>query len=207
MENMFGIACFLWLTCQTELAVGYAQESRNAAPVDTAQDELGYFLGQQDLIKAAGMKLQFQLDELQIKYAADPATDLREQIREHEEFVTKLLNLRGEAPRFLNAALLPSVDWCVQDAQDSANKLNNELNLRLRAPNPDRDALKGQIDKLQKDIDLNNKLAKVLADKIKSIQDDHRREGVASELDALAGSGARSGPSPKTAFPGTEKEH
>jgi len=212
MKRRFGILCFLWLTCQTlvGLGVGYAQESGSAAQMDTGQSELAYFLGQQDSTKTTGSKLQAQMDELQKKYAADPNAGLREQIREREAFTSKLQDLFSEAQKFVDPVLLPTLDLLAHDVRESASSLGADLNARLRASNPDRIALKGQIDKAQKEIDLNNKLAKILADKVKSMQDDHRREGVGSELDALtkvAGSGVISGTSPAVARPDPEKEH
>ena len=74
----------------------------------------------------------------------------------------------------------------MRDAQEAANSLKADLGARQRVPNPERAALKAQIDKLQLEIDRKAKLAKMLADKIKSLRDDRRREEVVSELDALA---------------------
>jgi hypothetical protein len=207
-----GKSSFLWLACLTlvGLGIGYAQESGNAAPVDTSKSELAYFLEQQDANKATGSKLQAQMDELQKKYAADSNAGLREQILEHEAFETELQNLRNKAPKFTNPILLPALDWLVRDAQRGAKNLQTELNARLRTPNTDQIALKSQIDKLQREIDLNNKMAKTLADQIKSIQDDHRRDGVSSELDALAkmaGGGTVSATGPTVVHPDWDKEH
>jgi len=157
-----------------------------AAPADTGQTDLAYFLGQQDAVKADAARLLAEMDDLQKKCTADPNAGLREQIREREAFASMLQNVRSEAHRLAtDPMLLPTYDWQMRDAQESIKNLNADLNARLRAPNTDRSALKNQINRLQKEIELNNKLAKTLAEKIKSLADDRRREGVMSELDAL----------------------
>jgi len=180
--------CVWWLACLLLILVslGQAQDLGEAAVVEIGQSEMTYFLGQQDVAKVAGCQLRGQLDELQQKYAVDPNAGLRDQIREREAFTAKLQSLRNEAQRFTSPPLLPTFDWDVRDAQESTNKLKAELNTRLRAPNPERTALKSQIDRLQLEIELNTKLARTLAEKIKSIQEDHRREGEVSGFDALA---------------------
>jgi hypothetical protein len=165
--------------------ISSAQVLGPVAPIDPGQNELTYFLGQWDSTKAAVSRLQALMDELEKKYAADPDADLRQQIREYEAFVAKLQNLCSDAQGFADAALLSRLVRVASDALESTNNLKSNLAARERAPNPERVALKGHIDKLQKEIDLSNKLAKTLADTIKSIQDDRRREGVGSELDAL----------------------
>jgi len=207
---MFTHSCFVLVTGQILVSMGisYAQLG-NTAPTGPGQKDVPYFLGQYDATKAAGSRLQVLMDGLQNQYAADPTVDLREQIREREEFVSKLANLRSDAQRLANPALLPSLDSFISDAQESTNNLKSDLNERVRVLESDRLALKGQIDKLQKEIDLNSKLTQTLADTIKSIQDDHRREGIASELDALVKtpSGDISGRSPTTALPDAKKEH
>ena len=162
-------------------------EAVQTAPADTGQSELAYYLGQQDANLARGAKFQGLVDDLQKKYAADPNAGLREQIRERETFANMLQNMRSEAHRLgTDPNLLPTYDLQVHDAQDCIKNLKADLNARLRVPNTDRTALKNQIDRLQQEIDLNSKLAKVLADKIKSLRDDRRLEGVVSELDAVA---------------------
>ena len=162
------------------------QVSVQAAPADTGQTDLAYFLGQQDAIEADAARLQAEMDDLQKKYAADPNVGLRDEIRAREAFVARLQTERAEARKFVSPTLAVTLEWVARDAQEAANALKADLNARLRVPNPDRAALKAQIDKLQQEIDRKAKLAKTLADKIKSLRDDRRREGVMSELDALA---------------------
>ena len=125
------------------------------------------------------------MDDLQKKYAADPNVELRDDIRAREAFVARMQAERAEARKFVPTFAL-ALDWMVRDAQEAANALKADLNARQRVPNPERAALKAQIDKLQQEIDRKAKLAKMLADKIKSLRDDRRREEVVSELDALA---------------------
>jgi len=162
------------------------QGSVQAAPADTGQTGLAYFLGQQDATQADAARLQAEMDELQKKYAADPNAALRDEIRAREAFVARLQTERAEALKFVGPTLAVTLDWVARDAQEGANTLKAGLNARMRVPNPERAALKAQIDKLQQEIDRKAKLAKVLADKIKSVRDDRRREEVMSELDALA---------------------
>ena|ERR1017187_7010790 len=194
-----GRTLYLALLCLAIAATGMAQSIElpgqqpsgqvliQAAPAGTGQTDLAYFLGQQDTIQAGAARLQAEVDDLQKKYAADPNAGLREQIREREAFASMLQNVRSEAHRLgTDPMLLPTYDWQVREAQESIKNLKADLNARIRAPNTDRSALKNQIDRLQKEIELNNKLAKTLAEKIKSLADDRRREGVMSELDALA---------------------
>ena len=193
-----GRTLYLALLCLAIAGTGMAQSielpgqqqsgqvSVQAAPADTGQTGLAYFLGQQDVIQADAARLQAKLDDIQKKYGADPNAGLREQIREREAFASMLQNVRSEAHRLgTDPMLLPTYDWQVREAQESIKNLKADLNARIRAPNTDRRALKNQIDRLQKEIELNNKLAKTLAEKIKSLADDRRREGVMSELDAL----------------------
>ena len=161
-------------------------ESIQAAPADTGQTGLAYFLGQQDAIQADAARLQAEMDDLQKKYAADPNAELRDEIRAREAFVARIQTERAEARKFVSPTLAVTLDWVARDAQEAANALKADLNARLRVPNPERAALKAQIDKLQQEIDRKAKLAKALAEKIKSLRDDRRREGVMSELDALA---------------------
>jgi hypothetical protein len=168
------------------LGVGYAQESGGATSVNHDQSELAYFLGQQDAIQADAASLQTEMDDLQKKYAADPNAGLRDEIRAREAFVARLQTERAEARKFVSSTLAVALDWVARDAQEAANAFKADLNARLRIPNLERAALKAQIDKLQQEIDRKAKLAKILADKIKSLRDDRRREEVVSELDALA---------------------
>jgi len=156
------------------------------APADTGQSDLAYFQGQQDAIHADAARLQAEMDDLQKKYAADPNAGLRDQIRAREAFVARLHTERAEALKFVSPTLAVTLDWVARDAQDAADGLKADLNARLRVPNPERAAMKAQIDKLQRELDLKDKLAKTLADKINSLHDDRRRDGVVSELDALA---------------------
>jgi hypothetical protein len=160
--------------------------SAQAVPADSGQTGLAYFLGQQDAIQADVARLQVELDDLQRKYSADPNATLREEIRAREAFAARLQAERADARKFVSPTLAVTLDWVARDAQEGANAVKADLNARLRVPNPERAALKAQIDKLQQEIDRKTKLAKVLADKIKSLHDDRRREEVISELDALA---------------------
>jgi hypothetical protein len=209
-----GVPCrtvWLWLVCQLLVVsqTSNAQESRTPAPADVAQSELTDFLTHLDANKATAAKLQILKEGIQKKLDSDPNAGLRNQLGEREAFATKLQSLRGEATRFVNPVLLPTLDYLVRDAQESINDLKTDLNTRLRAPSPARVALMAQIARVQRDIDLNNKLAKALGDKIKSIQDDRRREAVGSELDALVkmtGTGVTASP-PPTAQPDPEKEN
>lgn len=201
------VTCFLSVLLFGVAGISSAQVLGTAAPIDPGLSELTYFLGQRDATNAAVSRLQAVMDELQKKYAADPDADLRQQIREYESFATKLQNLCIDAKGFANAALLSRLVGLAGDALETTENLKSNLTARERAPNPERVALKGQIDNLQKEIDLSNKLAKTLADTIKSIQDDRRREGVGSELDALVKPGGGiPGHSTTTGLPGPGKE-
>ena len=172
------------------LGVGYAQESGGATSVNQDQSELAYFLSQQDAIQADAARLQAEIGDLQKKHATDPNAELRDEIRAREAFVARMQTERAEARKFVSPTLAVALDWVARDAQEAANALKADLNGRLRVPNSERAALKAQIDKLQQEIDRTAKLAKMLADKIKSLRDDRRREGVVSELDALAKTGS-----------------
>jgi len=162
------------------------QESVQATPADIGQTDSAYFLRQQDAIQADAARLQAKMDDLQKKYAADPNAGLREEIREREAFVARLQSERTNARKFVSPTLAVTLDWAAHDAQEGANVLKAQLNARLRVPDPERAALKAQIENLEKEIERNAKVAKALAEKIKSLADDRRREGVMSELDALA---------------------
>jgi len=162
------------------------QASTQAALADTGQTDLAYFLGQQDAIQADAARLQSDMDDLQKKYAAEPNAGLREEIRAREAFVARIQTERAEARKFVSPTIAVTLDWVARDALEGVNALKADLNTRLRVPAAERAALKTQIDKLQQEIDRKAKLARTLADKIKYLRDDRRREGVVSELDALA---------------------
>jgi hypothetical protein len=195
--DRIGRTLYLALLCLAIAGTGMAQSielpgqqqsgqvSVQAAPADNGQTGLVYFLGQQDVIQADAAKLQAKMDDLQKKYAADPNAGLREEIREREAFVARLQSERADARKFVSPTLAVTVDWVVRDAQEGANVLKAQLNASLRVADPERAALKAQIENLEKEVDRNAKVAKALAEKIKSLADDRRREGVMSELDAL----------------------
>ena len=203
--DRIGRSLYLALLCMAIAGAGMAQSiessgqqqsgqvSVQVAAADTGHADLAYFLGQQDAIQADAARLQAEMDELQKKYAADPNAALRDEIRAREAFVARLQAERAEARKFVGPTLGVTLEWVARDAQEGANALKADLNARLRVPNPERAALKPQIDNLQQEIDRKAKLAKVLADKIKSLRDDRRREVVMSELDALAKTSSGSG--------------
>ena len=219
--DCIGRTLYLALLCVAVASIGTAQTielpgqpqsgqaSTQAAPADTGQTDLAYFLGQHDAIQADAARLQSDMDDLQKKYAADPNAGLREEIRAREAFVARIQTERAEARKFVSPTIAVTLDWVARDALEGVNALKADLNARLRVPASERAALKTQIDKLQQEIDRKAKLARTLADKIKYLRDDRRREGVVSELDALAktsGSNSLAGAAAATAIvPDKEK--
>jgi hypothetical protein len=213
--DRIGRTLYLALLCVAVASIGTAQTvelpgqpqsgqaSTQAAPADTGQTDLAYFLGQQDAIQADAARLQSDMDDLQKKYAADPNAGLREEIRAREAFVARIQTERAEARKFVSPTMAVTLDWVARDALEGVNALKADLNARLRVPAAERVALKTQIDKLQQEIDRKAKLARTLADKIKYLSEDRRREGVVSELDALAktsGSNSLAGAAAATAI-------
>jgi hypothetical protein len=161
------------------------QEVDNPARPELGQGSMTYYLAKQEANATTGASLKAQLDTLNKQYNADPFAAQRDQIREHEVYVGKLQALRIEGQKMASPVVLPEFDLLIREAQDTTNILKAELVVRQRAPNAERTAMKALIDRVQKDIDWNTKVAKTLADQIKSAQDDHRYEGLGAEIDTL----------------------
>ena len=167
------------------LGPSYAQAPGNMASSETGQSSMAFFLEKQDANASTGASLKAQLEALTNQYNTDPHAALRDQIREHEEYVRKLQTLRVEGQKMANPVVMPEFDLLVREAQDTTSILKSELIVRQHAPNPERTALKAQIDRLQKDLDWSTKVAKTLADQIKTVQDDHRYASLSVEIETL----------------------